>query len=161
MSEAQSMYAVARDEIDHGYRHDAILPEGYVRQVIELLESGNITEVADDWARQTNEYVYTYNHFDVEAEYRYTDEWQEAERHAAKLVSARDGVAGRHGGPELLQLVARLRAETVALFLADVYTTAVWDWLHLIRVESPAANEYLNDQAELAMAGVRDTPHFD
>lgn len=163
--DVRNLVRSARDEIDHGYQHDGTEPEVYVGQVIDLLESGDITEVADDWARQQTEYVYSHMHSELEADYRHSDEWQEAERGAAEAVAARyRGIVpfgGPNAGRQVLAMRDQLLAETVAVFLADVYTTAVWDWLHMVRVESPVANAYLNDQAELFMAGVRDTPHFD
>ena len=61
----------------------------------------------------------------------------------------------------LLDLVKEMRAEAVAAFLADVYTTAVWDWLHLVANNSPTARNYLDEQAELALAGARDVPYLD
>ena len=155
------LVGMARDEIDHGYRLDGIEPEEYVGQVIFTIEAGDLPELADDWARQQNEYVYTSAHFDMEADYRYTDEWQEAERAAARSVVGRRPMAGYLTTGTLLDLVKEMRAEAVAAFLADVYTTAVWDWLHLVANNSPTARNYLDEQAELALAGARDVPHLD
>lgn len=155
---------IARDDIDHGYHLDGIEPEQYVGQVIYAIENGDLPEWADDWARQQNEYVYTASHFDMEADYRHTDEWQEAERSAAQTVGAQWGtvfLAAPDGKNVLLHLMQRLRAETVAVFLADVYTTAVWDWLHSVADNSPTARNYLDEQAELALMNVRDVPHLD
>lgn len=158
------LVGIARDEIDHGYHLDGVEPEEYVGQVIFTIEAGDLPEIADDWARQQNEYVYTSVHFDMEADYRYTDEWQAAQRSAAETVGAQWGtvyLAAPDGKSMLLQLVSRLRAETIAVFLADVYTTAVWDWLHLVANNSPTARNYLDEQAELALAGARDVPYLD
>lgn len=155
------LVGIARDEIDHGYHLEGVEPEEYVGQAIFTIENGDLPEIADDWARQQNEYVYTTAHFDMEVDYRYTDEWQEAERGAARSVASRRPMAGYLTGDILIDLVTELRAETVARFLADVYTTAVWDWLHLVASNSPTARNYLDEQAELALAGARDVPYLD
>ena len=156
-----SLVGSAMRDIDHGYRLDGVEPEEYVGQVIFTIEAGDLPELADDWARQQNEYVYTSAHFDMEADYRYTDEWQEAERAAARSVVASRPMAGYLTTEILLGLVKVLRAEAVAAFLADVYTTAVWDWLTRVSPDSPTARNYLDEQADLALAGARDVPYLD
>ena len=166
---ASELADMARSDLNAGYLLDGQDPEEYVGQLVFAIESGDLPEIAGDWARQQNEYVYTSMHFDVEAECRYTDEWMEAEREAARTVAARyrNAMAYPHAkdaGAVLLDLTRRMRCETVAMFLANVYTTAVWDWLGWVRYTSTVADAYLNELDEQAKVGLltrRDVPYLD
>lgn len=159
------LVGIARREIEHEWRQFAGEPEAYVAEIINTIERGDLHRVADDWARQQNEYVYTSHHSDTQHDYDGTDEWQEAERRAAKVVAKRLDQRlhplAPDAGERLIKIRDMLRAETVAEFLAGVYTTATWDFLHLVRAGSERARIYLDEQAELALMNVRDVPHFD
>lgn len=156
---------IARNETDHEWRQFPGEPEEYVAEVINTIERGDLRVVADDWARQQNEYVYRHDHADMEHDYSGTDEWQEAERRAAKVVAMRLD-QGLHplapdAGGRLIKMRDMLRAETVAEFLTDVYTEAVWEWLESIRAESERARIYLDEQAYVAANSGRDVPYLD
>ena len=156
----------ARNEIDHEWRQFPGEPDGYVAEVINTIERGDLHQVADDWARQQNEYVYQHEHAAMERDWAGTDEWQEAERHAAKVVAMRLDQRlyplAPDAGSRLIKMRDMLRAEAVAEFLTDVYTSAVWEWLNLIRLQSDTARIFLLDQAcHVAANGGRDVPCLD
>ena len=155
----------ARNEIDHEWRQFPGEPEEYVAEVINTIERGDLPRVADDWARQQDEFVYRHSHADMERDWLGTDEWQEAERRAAKVVAMRLDQRlhplAPDAGERIIKMRDMLRAETVAEFLEDVYTTDVWEWLESIRVESERARIYLDEQAYVAANSGRDVPYLD
>ena len=164
-SDVRMWIGIARREIDLEWQQFPGESEAYVAEVINTIERGDLRVVADDWARQQNEYVWRHMHADMERRWAGTAEWDEAERLAAKRVAMQldqrlhpldPDVGGR-----LIKMRDMLRAETVAEFLTDVYTSAVWEWLELIRTESEQARIYLDEQAYVAANSGRDVPYLD
>lgn len=119
------------------------------QDLINLFESGDIHEAADEWARGHNHHHYRYLHREFFAK---VGEWQQ-------MTEAYERACGKMNLTTRFRMlteevIERTLALMVVEYLTDVYTDAVWSILIARDIAGDAvATKYLADTRNEIMAG--------